>query len=403
MKKIDSKISNKRLTSVAVMVLATCFVIGLLSSTAIKLASATLYMKNSTIKTTNSTIAGIAQDLGLPVEPVQPSEGTPVISIGDATDNAGNTASGTTDNKVEDTTGAATDNKTDTSTDDTTDASTPSDSTGSSASTDSSDSSGSTDSSDSNTSDDSSSSSILDSIMGILGSLGVGGSGGTGEPDTPVEEEQEPGSTKVDITNEEALKSYNAVVNSTKVKMPAFVKTTSRTADFIATLIVKMNPEYFVKDQVVEVPGKTVNTDLCIDNNKVSACLLTSADADAVKSASKEVLADGNVKLVITLNDEENPVPLEENAISSDSYTSAMFPVTTADKVKAMVDGALGSDVSDTSLLYKNCTVSLVYNPKTGEIVSLKQTTSYTASMQTSLFPLEFTVTEVTNYTDFVY
>lgn len=415
MKKIDLKPGNKKLTSILVIMLATCFVIGLLSSTAIKLASASLYMRNSKLKINNSTIADIADDLGLPVEPVKPS--------GDDNDNGNSDA--TDKPVVDDTKGdgdkneTPADDKTDDKTDVDTDTDAPSDdnsgsdggasdnsgdsdSSGDSGDTDSDSEekpSGSGDSEDKGDSGDSSGGSILDSVMGIIGSLGIGGSGGNDD----AEEEQEPGSTKVDISKKDALKTYSSIVNKAKIKMPGFVKTTTRSADFIATLVVNQNPDYFVENQAVEVKGKKANTDLCIDNNKLSACLLTGADAAAVKSASKEVLANGNVKLVITLNDETNPVPLKANAVKSESYTSAMFSVTTADKVKAMVDGALNSDVKDTSLTYKDCTVTLVYNPKTGAIVSLRQTTSYVASMKTSILPFEFTVNEVVDYTNFKY
>ena len=95
---------------------------------------------------------------------------------------------------------------------------------------------------------------------------------------------------------------------------------------------------------------------------------------EAVKSASKEVLKDGTVKLVIVLNDEENPTPIKATDKVAASYTSAMFPVVTAAQVRNAIDD---DNIESVNLVYSDCSVELVYRPTNGQIVSMKQVVKY--------------------------
>ena len=346
MKNIDLK-ANKRFTTVLAMILASCVVIGLLSSTAIKLASATMLLKNSKIREIPIIGDIIDNVVDQPAQPApSPAPSTP--------SNSGNSNTPATTKPTEAPTTQAPATQAPTETE---------------------------------------------------------------KEETKAPETQAP-ETEAGLTVAEKqaiLKNYKDVVGRAKLKnaQPAFTKATYRSLkwDFFGNIFYKdvagNNADYFVseadaKATPVVVPGKTVTNALCIDNN-YSACLLNANDADlideAIKDASKETLADGTVKVVIVLNDEENPAPLKTGK-AAESFTSTMFPVLTGEQVRVALDE---NGVEKVDLTYTNCTVELIYKPATGEIVSLKQTTNYVMDVENGYIPASGTVTEVSEYYNFVY
>ena len=101
-------------------------------------------------------------------------------------------------------------------------------------------------------------------------------------------------------------------------------------------------------------------------------CVLT--DTSKIERATSEKLADGNVKLVIELQDEMNPEPIDAGATTCSSYIGAMFnPIRRKD-----VDDVLQNNFAvkmlikelDFDLNYYDCTAELIYNPETNQIVS---------------------------------
>ncbi len=356
MKNIDLK-ANKRFTTVLAMILATCVVIGLLSSTAIKLASATLLLKNSKIK--EIPIIGDFLDdvVDQPAQPTpSPAPSTPSNS------GSSNTPATTKPTEAPTTQAPATQAPT------------------------------------------------------------------TQAPATQAPTEAEKEETKAPETQaseteagqtvaekQAILKSYKDVVARGKLKgaQPSFTKATYRSLkwDFLGNVFYKdvagKNPDYFVsegdaKANAVVVPGKVVSNALLIENN-YSACLLNANNADlvdeAIKSASKETLDNGTVKIVIVLNDETNPKPLESGK-ASEGFTATMFPVLTGEQVRVAMDK---DGVEKVDLTYTDCTVELIYKPATGEIVSLKQTTKYVMDVENGYLPVSGTVTDVSEYYNFVY
>ena len=104
-------------------------------------------------------------------------------------------------------------------------------------------------------------------------------------------------------------------------------------------------------------------------------CMLT--DASKIKSATCTELPDGNVKITIVLNDEDNPEPPAEGATSCDNAVGSMFtPIMMADVHNTLKNDAAVKFVVkdiDFALTYYDCTADLVFNPTTNEIVSLDQ------------------------------
>ena len=85
-----------------------------------------------------------------------------------------------------------------------------------------------------------------------------------------------------------------------------------------------------------------------------------------------------------------------------------MFPVITGEEFSEMAKKELTiTSVSSASVTYKDCTVELIFNPVLNRIISIKQTTSYVASVdgQFVFAPItsKGTVTEISEYRDFDY
>lgn len=99
-------------------------------------------------------------------------------------------------------------------------------------------------------------------------------------------------------------------------------------------------------------------------------------DPNGIDSFTYTVQPDGNVKMTFVLVSEDNPEPIGENTDVSPSYTGAVF----APMSKERIDGTVyhpivtvfARDV-EYSLRYHDCTVELVFNPETLQVVSLNQ------------------------------
>ena len=199
------------------------------------------------------------------------------------------------------------------------------------------------------------------------------------------------------------------------INIPGFTKVTYRSLswDFLGGVffgkVAANNPDYFVsesdaKASPVVVAKGVANTELGIPN-KLYASLLDDENAEeiseAIKSATKEDIGNGKVKLTLVLNDEENPAPIKATDKKAANFTSKLFPVMTAGAFR--VDIMDNDDVSAVSLNYTDCTVELVYAVSTGEIVSMKQIVKYTADVEMGVISGKGTVTETIEYSNFIY
>ncbi len=203
--------------------------------------------------------------------------------------------------------------------------------------------------------------------------------------------------------------SYKMVVERAKLNPVAYTKTTNRTLDmsFFQSLAVSgaedvlvNNAKYFNNEVTVKGVANA-DKDFIINNKK--ACLINASDLQAtsaaISSSSKEVLKDGSVKIVINFNDEANPQPLNYNATATEGFISALMPVVTAEQVRYHADDQLGTDIESLNLLYTGCYVELVYNPVTGDIISLKQVVRYEVDGKDGFKSVGGTITETNTYT----
>ncbi len=163
------------------------------------------------------------------------------------------------------------------------------------------------------------------------------------------------------------------------------------------------NTNYF-KTEVVKIKD---GDGLCI-NNDGSACLINPLDgkvvAAAIDSGLREELDNGNVRITLNFKDEANPKPIKSTDKKSASFTAAAFPVVTAEEFRVMLDNAQRDSKTETvDITYTGCKIVVEYNPKTGEISYLEQTAVYVAAVEDGRKKADFTVTDASVYTEFKY
>lgn len=194
----------------------------------------------------------------------------------------------------------------------------------------------------------------------------------TGVPTTEAETQPALPSTKAEI-----LELYTEAMNKAKSGKPAYHKVEyqeiteknfdGKAVNTVLSLASKFmtTPEKATKNP--EIHEKGADTTYFPVYEGSAGCLIAPEKAEeAIESASCKELGDGNYEIVITLNEETDPEPLE-------SYHGQMFsPIS-----RKVIDGELEKlSVVKTeyySILYHDCTATLVVNPETLEIVSLYQ------------------------------
>ncbi len=163
-------------------------------------------------------------------------------------------------------------------------------------------------------------------------------------------------------------------------------------------IVINDEPYFYNK---VETVGKA-NADKALFINNPKACLLTSMDLEATKKAisstSREELKDGTIKIVINFKDEADPKPLSYEDTKTEGFISAVFPVIAAEQVRYHADDQLGTDIESINLLYTGCYVELIYVPSTGDIISLKQVTNCVVDGKDGFKNVGGTITEVNEY-----
>ncbi len=394
MKGLD--VSNSRLKKVIAIVLATIIVVGIVSSSAIKLVAATYYMQTKRKLTTNSAFVNKVIDAVVDDDNVAGPAPTEPDTTAPATTAPATTEAPTT------TTEAPTEPET---------SEAPAGDESTTAATTAAGSSGGA-------------SDIIGTITGLLGGIDIGGMvgglgdliGGVTTPESTTTTESTTESAESIAQKKDVLTKYNVVVQyAKKIGKPAFTKVTYRTFDkgFTDALLFhsvqSANPDYFVSKENAEaapivVAGGTATTELLINNENYAGMLATADAADAIKSATSVKLEDGTQKITITLRDEVDPAVTAPDAKKAASFTSAMFPVISSDDFANMVRAGLKiATISSSSITYKDCTVELIFNPVLNRIVSIKQTTTYVGSVKASILSAKGTVTEVSEYRDFDY
>jgi len=245
----------------------------------------------------------------------------------------------------------------------------------------------------------------------------------TTKPTTTESETDSPATLK---EKKAVLDTYKKVVNSANTIKPGFTKVQYRTVEKDSNAgiffrdVEKNYPGYFVSQGDAEaapyVAAKFSDMSLFLIENENFACLLSDKNvSEAIRRVEKVAQDDGSTKLTIVLRNEENPAvtPVGEN--TPQSHTSSMFPVVDKENIKQKLIARQSPliNITDVNLLYHDCTLEVVYMPKTGKVVSVTQTVQYdcTVTYDVAIFGMAIvpgqtavgTVTDTAVYTDFVY
>jgi len=107
--------------------------------------------------------------------------------------------------------------------------------------------------------------------------------------------------------------------------------------------------------------------------DSTKGCLLT--DVSAIKTASCVKLSNGNYKITITLNDENNPAHYRTGNTAPSKTGGIFVPLDKGDVDPQLSTGIVKDVISSASysMKYYNCTVTLVYNSTTQRVVSVDQ------------------------------
>lgn len=205
----------------------------------------------------------------------------------------------------------------------------------------------------------------------------------TAAPEQPgVSQREQPPETvqaeKLPATKAEILALYTAAMNKAKSGKPGFKKVEYQE-------ITKKNFDSSAVNWILDQAGKYMtspekaNANPGINQkggdmtwfpvyNGSAGCMIAQKDADkAIQKASCTKQSNGNYRLVITLKPETNPEPLTSN------HGKMFSPLSKKD-----IDGELSKlslllRVDHYAVDYRDCTATLVLNPKTNQIISLDQ------------------------------
>ncbi len=178
-------------------------------------------------------------------------------------------------------------------------------------------------------------------------------------------------------TKAEILTYYAQAVGKARTDIPAYkLKLTSEVTKVdLSGSIVDMMSKEELESQKKSMMQKQSYTNLFKQgqvsalNNLPAECSVT--DPSAYKDITCKVLADGNYQIDITFKDEKNPsgnstVVKMLGLPDKNTITKQM-----EDEFKAMFEGEEAPmTVEVPTLEYKNCLISCVINPETGEFVS---------------------------------
>lgn len=215
---------------------------------------------------------------------------------------------------------------------------------------------------------------------------------GSNTPVTPV--------NKVPATKAEILAAYTAVMNKAKAVKPAytsyeyqFLPDTEKYKDnFIVRTLTgvvnrfmtseeeaKKNPKVFGKNSDMKANFPVKEADF--------GCMLT--DMNAVRSAKCEALANGNYKITFLLKDEKNPERYREGMKKAPSATGNVFITLSPSDIKPNLEKPFVKAVvkeGKYDLYYHDCKATLVYNPKTNQIVTVDHVTYTTLDIGGKVF-----------------
>lgn len=202
----------------------------------------------------------------------------------------------------------------------------------------------------------------------------------------------------VPTTKTEILALYTSAMNKAKSEKPAYKKMEYQE-------ITEKNFDQAAVNIALSLASKFMTTKEKAENNPEmhakgaeatyfplyegsAGCSIAPANADkAIKTATCRQLSDGNYEIVITLNPETDPEPFV-------SYHGQMFSPISKKVIDTEIENLRVVKPEYYSIYYHDCTATLVLNPQSLEIVSLRQMTyvQITAKGAIEVKPIRFEI-----------
>lgn len=201
---------------------------------------------------------------------------------------------------------------------------------------------------------------------------------------------------KLPTTKAEILKAYTDILNQAKkkdrpgfsaIEFQALPKDDQKIGGAVKYLLPLAEGFMTTEDKARKEPwvsqkGSKDMTGLPVKQS-TEGCLIT--NPAAIKTASCVILANGNYKITIVLNDETDPEPYAKGQAKAPSNTGGMFQPLG----RKAIDNELNNNTAvkfvvksaTYSLKYYNGTSVLEYNPINGQIVKLDQKTNTLITM----------------------
>lgn len=208
------------------------------------------------------------------------------------------------------------------------------------------------------------------------------------------------------LTSQSILSEYTVVMNQLKNDAVGFSKVRYQNlpSDYqnlggLGKLVLPIIEKYVTSKSVATKQTYSMgNADKLPIVNSSYGCLLT--DASKIKNAYCEVLDEDIYKIVITVEDELNPEIIPAGSTTTTSAVSGIFdPYDAAEQIKAVSSIVM----SDIDFNYTDCTVTLVYNYDTKQVQSINQTLNIDITANAHIANIKARITDITEYTEFIY
>lgn len=211
---------------------------------------------------------------------------------------------------------------------------------------------------------------------------------------------------KTYLTPASILAEYTAVMNQLKNESPAYSKiryqnlpTEYQNLGGLGGLVLPIIEKYVTSKSAANTTDYAAgNANYLPVINSSYGCILT--DSEKIKNAYCEILEDDMYKIVITVVDELNPEIIPYGTTSTQSAISGIFdPYDALEQITAISSLAL----SEINFNYTDCTVTLIYNYKTRQVMSINQTMNIDITANAHIAALKARIVDITEYTEFNY
>lgn len=231
------------------------------------------------------------------------------------------------------------------------------------------------------------------------------------------EDEEE---VQVPATKQEILALYTQSVSHVREEIPAYkIRVTSKTIDAkMSGSMLAMIPADELKKQEESLYKEESRTNLLKADSATALSYLpaecTVTDPSLFKDITCAALEDGNLQIDIKFKDDSNPTANSVVVKMLDLLDKKSFEELMVEQMKSVTESedlGVSMTVEVPKLEYRNCAVTCVVNPETGELVSFKATYDIVSSVDliVPMGPIKLntrtdtTARNILEYSNFIY